>query len=335
MADDLPATAGEITPAWLTAALGTAVSGVLARPLRQARAFSGGALMRVQIAGQGAPARLVAKLAPADATMRGRLAAANAREAAFYARVAPLTPHVPKAFTSAADRTGRSVILLPDLAGHRTWPLVEGARPEVAAAALASLASIHARWWGRPPMAASDISNEFSFAALWPAFRAGQGDLPSGLLALGDRLALGLSPAPAAPLTLTHGDAHLENMLIAPTGEAVWLDWQMAGAGAGAGDVCYFLTASLNPADRRARERDLVALWHEGLAAHGVTGYPLAQAWRDYLHGLAGKLLLTVIATMAFDNRGPARTAYRRADLARLAAFAADHLDRAGAPNNP
>jgi hypothetical protein len=333
MDSGLPATAGDLTPAWLSAALGRTVSTATARPLRQARAFSGGTLLRLDLAGPGAPPRLVAKLAPEAPAMRARLAAANAREVAFYTHVAPHAPHVPQAAFAAADHTG-SVILLPDLSDHRAYPLVDGASPQVAKAALQALAALHARWWGAPPMPEPDLAAEFGFAAHWSAFRAARPDLPAGLLALGDRLAMGQAPH-LAPRTLTHGDAHLENLLMAPNGAAVWLDWQMAGAGMAVADVCYFLTASLDPATRRASEDDLLARWHAALMSHGVTGYPLAQARRDYRHGLAGKLILTVIATAGFDNRGPARAAYRRADLARLAAFAADHLDDAGHPKAP
>jgi hypothetical protein len=335
MGDALPATAGDLTPAWLSAALGRHVTHVTARPLLQSRAFSGGTLLRLTLAAEHRPAHLVAKLAPENPAMRTRLGPANAREVAFYRNVAPHTPHVPQAAFAAADTTG-SVILLPDLSDHRAYPLVDGASPQVAALALQSLAAIHARWWNAPPMLAADLCTEFGFATHWPAFRAAHPDLPPGLLALGDRLAAGQAPDPdPGPHTLTHADAHLENLLISPTGDAVWLDWQMAGGGMAVADVCYFLTSSLDPALRRAIEGDLIAHWHAALTAHGVTDYPLAQARRDYRHALSGKLILTVIATAGFDNRGPARAAYRRADLARLAAFAADHLDDRGHPQAP
>jgi hypothetical protein len=335
MDSGLPATAGDLTPVWLSAALGRRVTAVTARPLRQARAFSGGTLVRLDLTGPDAPPRLVAKLAPADPAMRARLAAANAREVAFYTGVAPDTPHVVQAAHAAADGMGGSVILLPDLPCHRAHPLVAGASPQVARAALRSLAAIHARWWGAPPMPRPDLAAEFGFAAHWPAFRAARPDLPAGLMALGDRMARVKAPAPDAPATLVHADAHLENLLMAPDGAAVWLDWQMTGAGPGVADVCYFLTSSLDPAARRVGERDLVALWHAGLMSRGVTGYPADQAWRDYRQALAAKLALTVIATAGLDNRGPARAAYRRADLARLVAFAADHLDDEGHPKAP
>lgn len=333
MGNGLPATAGDLTPEWLSAALARPVGTVTARPLRQTRAFSGGALLRLTLAGENLPARLVAKLAPENPGMRARLAAANAREVAFYARLAPETPHVPQA-AFAGELAGGSVILLPDLSGHRALPLVDGATPQVARAALQSLAAIHARWWGAPPMPPTDVAAEFGFADHWPTFRAAHPGLPRGLVALGDRLARGQAPH-LAPQTLTHGDAHVENLLMSPAGDAVWLDWQMAGGGVAVADVCYFLTSSLDPATRRASEDDLLGHWHGALIAHGVTGYPLAQARRDYRQSLAGKLALTVIATAGFDNRGPARAAYRRADLARLAAFAADHLDDAGHPLAP
>ncbi|QYK40958.1 MAG: phosphotransferase [Paracoccaceae bacterium] len=334
MADGLPCGPADLTPGWLSAALARPVTAVRTEPLSHDRAFSGGLLLRLHLSGPGAPETLVAKLAPARPDLRRHLAAANAREVAFYARLAADTPGVAGALFAAVDGAGGSVLILPDLSDHAALPLVAGCPVVRADAAVRALARIHARWWNAPAPAAlppADLARDFGFAALWPGFRTANPSLPPPLVALGDRLAAGATPSPA-PATLVHRDAHLENVLFTRDGAALWLDWQMAGWGAGATDLAYFLAASLPPDARRQSEDALVAAWHAELAAAGVTGYGLAQALRDYRGGLGGKLVLTVVATATFDNAGPARAAYRRADLDRLCAFAADHLSADGTP---
>jgi hypothetical protein len=91
----------------------------------------------------------------------------------------------------------------------------------------------------------------------------------------------------------------------------------MAGWGEGAADLGYFLVSSVPP----GAHEGLVALWSAALGAAAPDPAALA---RGLAAGLARKLVLTVVATLAFDNAGPARAAYRRADLARLAGAAAD-----------
>ncbi len=53
----------------------------------------------------------------------------------------------------------------------------------------------------------------------------------------------------------------------------VILDWQGVGYGYGPIDVAYYLSTSLATEDRRQCERDLVALYHQGLVGQGVDDY--------------------------------------------------------------
>jgi hypothetical protein len=46
---------------------------------------------------------------------------------------------------------------------------------------------------------------------------------------------------------------------------------------------------------RRAAERDLVASWHAGLVAGGVTGYSADDAWEDYRLGIAYVWVIAVV----------------------------------------
>ncbi|MFN3971306.1 MAG: phosphotransferase family protein [Gemmobacter sp.] len=327
----IPAHARDITPAWLSHALGRPVTAHTMARIGAERAFSGGEVWRITLADA---CTLIAKLPPAAPAPRAALAPANAREVAFYTRFAAPGLPVPQVPYAAADDAG-SILLMQDLGPLTPMRLTDGCDPARAADALRALAAVHARWWNHADLATlqgPEFLAEFPFPALWPAFRARHPDLPAPLVALGDRLARhgpALMPNSGAR-TLIHRDPHLENLLFgaAPGGHrAAILDWQMAGQGHPAWDLCYFLASSLTPAVRRAAQDDLTAAYHAALTAHGVTGFTLAQCRHDLPRALAGKLYLTVVAAMTFDSAGPAKAAYRRADLDRLAAFATDHPD--------
>ena len=84
----------------------------------------------------------------------------------------------------------------------------------------------------------------------------------------------------------------------------------------------YLLISSLAPALRRQHERRLIEIWRAALAERGVTTEPDHDG---YLRAAAGKLWITVAATLQYDNASPAKQRWRRTDLERLAAFCVDH----------
>jgi len=89
----------------------------------------------------------------------------------------------------------------------------------------------------------------------------------------------------------------------------------------GAGVVGYLMISSLAPALRRQHERALVDLDQTALDARAVPG----NDTDGYVPAAAGKLWITVAATLQYDNASPAKQRWRRTDLERLAAFCADH----------
>lgn len=60
------------------------------------------------------------------------------------------------------------------------------------------------------------------------------------------------------------------------------MDWQNCVVGRGIWDVARFCVLSLPPAVRRESQTDLVRLYAETLAAHGVQGYTLPQCLAHY-----------------------------------------------------
>ncbi|HEY9558846.1 MAG TPA: phosphotransferase, partial [Acidimicrobiales bacterium] len=98
------------------------------------------------------------------------------------------------------------------------------------------------------------------------------------------------------PFSLVHGDYRLDNLLFPAAGDGVVaVDWQTAAIGPPLRDVAYLLGTSLEPADRRTHEEAIVAGYHAGLVAAGVTGYSAERCWDDYRLGLLQGPLISII----------------------------------------
>lgn len=327
-----PGSVEEITADWLNRSLGIAVTGVQATRIGQDEGFSGCRLYRLALRGTG-PGSLVAKLSPAEPAAARRMATANGREVAFYAAQGPdtLLPMPRCALALFDPDTGKSLLLLQDLGAHRALPFAAGLGVDEAGLALQALAGIHARWWADPGVDGPTLQQTYPFQTLWPAYldhiARMMPDLavPPAMRALGDRIAADPVQACArldgpGPLTRVHGDAQVDNLRFAG-GRAVFLDWQLTGRGAGMADVGYLMISSLAPSLRRQHERALVDLYQTALNTRAVRG----NDTDGYVPAAAGKLWITVAATLQYDNASPAKQRWRRTDLERLAAFCTDH----------
>jgi Phosphotransferase enzyme family len=85
----------------------------------------------------------------------------------------------------------------------------------------------------------------------------------------------------AEPRCLVHGDSHLGNTYGLPDGRRIWFDWQIVRRGRPWRDLTYFLVGSLDIADRRQAERDLVRHYCTHMAQAGVT-IDFDQAFDEY-----------------------------------------------------
>ena len=351
----IPTTPADLNPGWLTDCLranGTlakaCVIAAKASPIGVDASFTGGSLYRISLAYDhpepAAPGSLVAKLAPTNPEMRAIMQRANCREVAFYRSLAgQQNPPVAQCYHADFDaETGASILLLQDLTSLRAVPFTKGCGPADAKRVIEALATLHAKWWNAPalsPLSGASLLDEYSFAQVWPHYMQKmqpilQGiEIPTSFLKLGDFIAQNEGQVfthlfETAPITRLHRDVQADNVLFAkPKGRAgaILFDWQFSGKGRGAYDVGYFLISSVDHAQRRNMERGLVAHYNAELHRLGVTAYSLAQCWADYVQSVAGKMHLTVVATVLLDNASPHKQAWRRADLIRLLAFCADH----------
>lgn len=76
------------------------------------------------------------------------------------------------------------------------------------------------------------------------------------------------------PHTLLHGDTHIGNTYVLPDGSGGLLDFQLMVRGPWCHDLAYLLITGLDIDLRRQHERELIALYRDTLARHGVLNVP-------------------------------------------------------------
>lgn len=84
------------------------------------------------------------------------------------------------------------------------------------------------------------------------------------------------------PKTLTHADVHLKNWYVAGNGEMGLSDWQCTTVGHWGRDLSYVISSALTIENRRAWERDLIALYLDELGSHGGAVTSFDEAWTIY-----------------------------------------------------
>jgi len=324
----------ELEPAQLTDLLrdsavtgGATVLDVRRRPVGNGQVAS---CVELSLTVEGVP-DVVAVVAKAPSEDPVSLATAAAlglyeREVRFYTDVAPTVGiRTPACHHAAYDEvTGRFLLLLESLSPAAVTEQFDGLSVARAELALHELAELHAPHWGTssigPPFTrAADEADGPGVRELLPALFDGflehYGDaVRAPVRAVVEWLAPRLPAYYAGhggPMTVQHGDFRTENLLFEGRGGAVPLatvDWQMVALGAGALDVAYLLTTSLDTADRRRHELDLLAAYHDRLCSLGVTGYDGAALFEDYaFHAFHGVVML-VCASMLVErtDRGDA-----------------------------
>lgn len=310
----LPLSIGGITAEWLTTVLGVRHPGVEVTSATIGPVLGGSATkVRVMLDynGAGHAARLPPTMMVKggfDEQMRARVSHAYAGETSFFQDLAgDLDINLPGChFAGTNAATGQSILLLEDLL-TRNVTFGRATRPvsvDTAAATLDLLARLHARFWESPQLQQlewlprSTSGEQLMDLMLSPAHWEASLGRPWGRAV----------PAPLRDLetvkrvcrrvwdldrratqTLLHGDTHLGNMFFERDGSPGYLDWQTAMSGNWAHDVTYFMVGSMETADRRVHERDLLRHYLERLAEHGGVAPDMSSAWPAYrrhvLHG--------------------------------------------------
>jgi Phosphotransferase enzyme family len=258
-----------------------------------------------------APASVIGKFPAADPDSRrsGSAHLLYLREVSFYRELAHTLPiHTPRPFVAEIDpETDDFILILEDLAPFRQVDQLAGCSLEDARTVLAEAAALHAPRWGDPtlqsldwlaarPARGSTAVNE-TLPAIIRLFKDRyRGVLEPEYLALVEKLPEGMARSredQSSPRTVQHADFRLDNVLFDVRGGArpmATLDWQTLRIGPGAMDVAYFLSAGIDPTERRQHESDLVRFYHCELIRRGVRNYDWDHCWHDYrrqtLHGI-------------------------------------------------
>ena len=208
-------------------------------------------------------------------------------------------------FASTFDpASGRFGLLLEDLTarGARFPSALDRVDVDEVRSILGHLAALHARFWNSPRFArdltwistptSGGMADVFDLIGLeliedQVARHPFKAELISGLGRTLPQMweLLGRvqrEHADAIP-TLLHGDPHLGNTYLLPSGRGGLLDWQLMMRGSWAHDITYLLVTALDPATRQVHQLDLLAEYLDELRSLGVTEVPTStDAFEQY-----------------------------------------------------
>jgi len=299
----------DLTPAWLSHALGVEVRAVTAEPIGAGQT---GASYRLALDTPTGPATMVAKLAAGDDASRRRVAAGYRSEVGFYTQlVATLEVRTPACRYGAI--TGDALdftLLLDDLAPRVPGVQVDGCSVVQAQDAVRNLAGLHASRWNDPTLFDLDFvarTTEERAQFLGDILAAATEEFVVRYAAeLTDSEVATLRASAAAitrwqlsrpePFAVVHGDYRLDNLMFHPRARGVVaLDWQTVTVGLPTRDLAYFLGTSLATEMRREAEAHLVDAYHRELVGHGVEDYDAVRCFDDYRLGQLQGPMITVL----------------------------------------
>jgi aminoglycoside phosphotransferase (APT) family kinase protein len=272
------------------------------RPARIGEGFGlEGVIARVSIVGDRVPATVVAKWCAA---------ADGAREARFYRDVAShLEVDLPRLHAVAVDElSGRALLILEDVSPARQGDLLAGLSASDERALADAMAAVHAPFWDRtsePPVSGTPVwrpdpaeRTAQTSAALPPFLDAWDAFLSprerNAIEAAPSRLPAAFATLFAAPVTLIHGDLHVDNLLFRPDGTPVVLDWARVSLGPAALDVAGSQIRRRGPGGHRANGRAFALQYAEALRARGVAGYGVDRVEADAAAAAAVQLAGTI-----------------------------------------
>ena len=98
---------------------------------------------------------------------------------------------------------------------------------------------------------------------------------------------------------MLHGDPHIGNTYLLPSGEVGFLDWQVARRGNWSLDLGYFLQGALTVEDRRRSERDLLVEYRDSLGLPADELPSADEIWLRYRASVAHGLTLWLVTASA------------------------------------
>jgi hypothetical protein len=313
----LPVTVEEISSDWLTAALRQRTQGVTVKSHTVLEVINTTTTkVRIQLeldeAGKcaGIPERIIVKGGFQEHSRV--LEKMHLREVRGYRDVFPVVPlHTPTCYFADFDATRRQGIVIMEDLNARGVSFCHATKPqtyEQAARRLSALARFHAQTWNSPELAPGgkwgdlvdffDVMRGFFDRYMSPEKWEKFINMPRGVASsfrFRDRDWMVQSWARMCrfgqqlPQCVLHGDVHLGNLYIEADGTPGFLD-TLASRGPGMLEVSYFVSASIDSADRPHWERKLIRHYLDELAKGGALAPDFDEAMRQYnvflLYGL-------------------------------------------------
>jgi aminoglycoside phosphotransferase (APT) family kinase protein len=339
----IPSSIGEVTPGWLTNALGRSVGQIDVERIAEDSGFSS-LLYRVRLSGDpDLPETVIVKL-PGTPEARGAMEMLGGyrRELEFYRRVAGRAPMATPDVLVAEinDNAADFVLVMEDLQGWENADHLAGLTMEQARLAIAGLAGLHG--WSADPANAIPagvfpglddpaVREVFFpvFGLAWPIYTEhATVPVPPAVAHFvenfTDYAAQALDTLNRRSMLL-HGDIRADNLFF--SGDAMKVvDFQFACHGAGAADIAYLVSQGLPTEVRCGNDEALLREYLSELSSRGVTDYSFDEAWRDYRMATAYLIVLPVIALMGWDML-PERSRTLCLKLTERAVAAIDEID--------
>jgi thiamine kinase-like enzyme len=316
----------QITPAWLTAALG---DNYLAKDdfvvsCRESRIAVGegfsGRLYRLFLTFNiGSPSTLIAKLAAADGPIKQNAVNAGTlyREARFYEQIGPRVGIGIPVVYYCAYGGDEFVIIMEDLGDIELG--AEGLDASIAETerAFTAIGQFHAQWWNHEVTKEDWLAPADHTADKEDITRALEGTLEKHAarypyLARCIRVFLKHLPKipmdmeSPPPVTMIHGDFHRKNVHFRADGSLSIFDWQSVEANKPVTDIANWLLLNLETQDRQAHEARLLQHYHSSLGQACTSGYSLGKLKADYRQALlsASLRMYYILETVELDVEG-------------------------------
>ena len=307
----IPSGIDELTPEFLSVALGRRVADVQLTPVGTGQVADSARIAITWDPPDAGPATVVAKVTSSSEISRtiAGITRTYEIEVGFYADLAPhIGINAPRCHYAAHDpASGAYCVILDDLAPCEQGDQMRGCSVDEAALALRELPELHASgadpklqtlpWLKRREPSEAEFASTYISSLLPEFFDRYAHRLDDDVVAMTERSIGAAVRGRGLPAgTIVHNDFRVDNMMFG--GPRVWiLDWQTVAIGDGVADVSYFLGGSLQVTDRRAHEEELVRSYAEDMNARGV---PLGfdDCWTRYRrHAFAG-LIMAIGASM-------------------------------------
>lgn len=307
----VPSEWDEITPAWMTSAIGGHFPGAEVRSVDVVLRDDGTnrrARLKLSYSTGAGPQTVFAKAVdPAHAELVA-LTSGLFHEPRLFASEVVLPLAHPEVYAAVYDEPASTfLILMEDLTARGADPR-DSTRPltvDQAVAGVRGLARLHSRYWGERLVSDPRLDWVVPFvpfpglelAPLEIAHKRLGDTVPPEIPALtgaelfGDIWARYIATLTKATPTLLHGDPHIGNTYVMPDGDVGFLDWQMVRRGNWSLDLGYFLQGALTIEDRRSAERALVEDYRAALELPTSELPSAEEVWLRYrasvAHGLA------------------------------------------------